>query len=58
VLGKLSCSASYQNYDVNLEAVNSRTDDKVYTWKTAAIGLIFLLIVLLTSKILNVNMPQ
>jgi hypothetical protein len=55
VLSKLSCSVSYENYDVNFEAVNSRTDSKVCNWKTAAISFIFLMIVLMISKILNIQ---
>jgi hypothetical protein len=38
--------------------ISVRTDDKAYNWKTAAISFIFLSIVLLISKILNINMPQ
>jgi hypothetical protein len=35
--------------------VSVRTDDKVYIWKTAAISFIYLLIVSMISKLLNVN---
>jgi hypothetical protein len=38
--------------------VSVRTDDKVYNWKTAVISFIYFLIVLMMSKILNINMPQ
>jgi hypothetical protein len=38
--------------------VNVRTDDKLHNWKTVAISFIFLLTVLMISKILNINMTQ
>jgi hypothetical protein len=38
--------------------VSVRTDDEVYNGKTAAISFIYLFIVLMISKILNINMPQ
>jgi hypothetical protein len=49
---------NFINYDVNLEAVNSKTDDKMYHWETAAIIFIFLLIGSMICKIPNINMPQ
>jgi hypothetical protein len=38
--------------------VNVRTDDKVYNWDTATINFIFILVVSMISKILNIKMPQ
>jgi hypothetical protein len=35
-----------------------RTDAKAYYCKTATVSFIYLLIVLMISKILNINMPQ